>query len=76
MSYEAWGEPDDPPELPDGWWDEDQVAEAKARIAALEATLKGIAEANFKEWDEGLNTAEEFVRWAKSRAAHALTPNK
>ncbi len=32
MSYEVWGEPDDPPELPGGWWDEDSVLEAQECI--------------------------------------------
>jgi len=35
MSWEAWGEPDDGPELPDGWWDEDQVADVEAAVKAL-----------------------------------------
>lgn len=29
MSYEAWGEPDDQQELPDGWLDEDQANELR-----------------------------------------------
>ncbi len=32
MSYEVWCEPDDPPELPDGCWDEDSVLEAQECI--------------------------------------------
>ena len=35
MSWEAWGEPDDGPELPDGWWDKDQVAGVEAAVNAL-----------------------------------------
>ncbi len=42
MSLEAWGdEPDYGPELPEGWWDQDQVAEAEQRIAELEARVAG-----------------------------------
>lgn len=40
MSYEVWGEPDDGPELPDGWWDDDQVGGVVEAIKALsEETL-------------------------------------
>jgi len=35
MSYEAWGEPDDGPELPDNWWDEDQTAGVQEAVRAL-----------------------------------------
>ena len=35
MSYEVWGEPDDGPDLPDGWWDEDQVAGVQEATKAL-----------------------------------------
>lgn len=44
MSYEVWGEPDDPPMLPEGCWDEDQVYEvveaAKALHERREAVLR------------------------------------
>lgn len=40
MSWEAWGEPDDGPELPEGWWDEDDVAGVQDAVKALcEETL-------------------------------------
>jgi len=40
MSYEAWGESYDGPELPDGWWDEEQVSGVKEAVKALcEETL-------------------------------------
>lgn len=35
----AWLEPDDPPELPEGWWDEDSVKEAEDKIKHLESEL-------------------------------------
>lgn len=34
-------------------------------------TLAGIVSADYRKWEE-LANAEEFVRWAKSRANHAL----
>lgn len=37
MSYEAWGEPDDPPELPEGCWDEDTVLTVQEAVRALRA---------------------------------------
>lgn len=33
MSWEAWGDPPDPPELPDGWLDEDQANELHHALA-------------------------------------------
>lgn len=38
----------------------------------LRATLDGIAYANYREWEDGMNTADDFVRWAQSRARNAL----
>jgi hypothetical protein len=36
MSLEAWGdEPDYGPELPEGWWDDDQVASVRGAVEAL-----------------------------------------
>ena len=43
-----------------------------SRIERLHETLRGIAAADWKEWQE-LASAEEFVRWAKARALHTLT---
>ena len=42
------------------------------KIDRLSESLKGIANSDYKNWQE-LSTPEEFVRWAKSRAVHALT---
>lgn len=47
----SWLEPDDPPELPDGWWDEDQVKDVVESVKNLLAeqvyedrnVLKGIS---------------------------------
>lgn len=35
MSWEAWGDPPDGPELPEGWWDEDQVSAMRDAVMAL-----------------------------------------
>ena len=35
MSWEAWGEPDEGPELPEGWWDEEQVGAMQEAVKAL-----------------------------------------
>ena len=43
-------------------------------IARLRETLQGIADADWRKWEE-LASPHEFVRWAKARALHALTPN-
>jgi hypothetical protein len=43
-------------------------------LARLRETLQGIADADWRRWEE-LATPDEFVRWAKSRAAAALRPN-
>lgn len=50
--------------------------EANAALIAsapeLYAELQNILNADYRHWDDGYNTAEEFVRWAKSRARNAL----
>jgi hypothetical protein len=64
---------------------ETENATLRARVAELEKyaalrnvlettkeTLHGIVRANWRDWQE-LASADEFVRWAKSRANHALT---
>ncbi len=58
---------------------ERDVAQARLKLAAegiehMRETLQGIADADWRRWEE-LATPDEFVRWAKSRAAHALRPN-
>ena len=41
----------------------------------LRETLQSIVDADWRKWQE-LASPEEFVRWAKARANHALvTPN-
>ena len=40
MSWEAWGDPPEGPELPEGWWDEDMVLAMQEAVKALsEETL-------------------------------------
>lgn len=43
MSYEAWGEPDDGPELPDGWLDEDDAQALRDENSVLRAALAELA---------------------------------
>ena len=40
----------------------------------MRETLQSIVDADWRKWQE-LASPEEFVRWAKARANHALTPN-
>lgn len=47
---------------------------AAEEIERLRETLQGIADADWRKWEE-LADPNEFVRWAKSRANHALTYN-
>jgi hypothetical protein len=47
---------------------------AANEIERLRETLEGIANADWRNWEE-LASPDEFVRWAKSRAQHALTHN-
>lgn len=60
------------------WCDADDVLKLEAKVADLLAenermrvTLRGIANANWKEWDE-MASPDHFVEWAKSRARHTL----
>lgn len=55
-----------------GW---ESGTKAIAENLLLRATLRGIVEADWRKWEE-LAHAEEFVRWAKNRAAHALAGGK
>jgi hypothetical protein len=53
--------------------------EAKANALLIAAApdllqeLRNIANADYRHWEDGHNTAEEFVLWAKSRARHAIS---
>lgn len=47
------------------------MREAKDTIERMTETLHGIVEADWRRWQE-LACPNEFVRWAKSRANHAL----
>jgi len=52
------------------------ISEENARLIAaapeLLETLKAIRDAEWRGWEE-LASPEEFVRWAKSRANHAIS---
>lgn len=46
--------------------------ELRSELSRLRATLQGIADANWRDWDVELASPEQFVQWAQSRARHAL----
>lgn len=50
----------------------DEVFKLRAQLAGVRETLEGIALADWRGWDDGLNTADSFVSWAKNRARHTL----
>lgn len=41
-------------------------------VEFMRDTLRGISEADWRNWEE-LASPDEFVRWAKHRANHALS---
>ena len=51
---------------PSEFWD------ALNEIERLRRTLTGIRDSNWKTWDDGFNTIEEFERWVKVRCNHVL----
>jgi hypothetical protein len=50
---------------------EKAIRELEKQNADLVATLQGIANADWRTWEE-LASPHEFVRWAKARANHAI----
>ena len=50
------------------------MCQAADELERMRETLQGIAKADWRNWEE-LASPHEFVRWAKARAMHALTPN-
>lgn len=54
-----------------------RVGIAEARIVEaskdLLQELRNIANADYRHWEGGHNTAEDFVLWAKIRARHAIS---
>lgn len=40
MSWEAWGDPEDPPELPEGWLDEEDAEELRRNVGDLAILVK------------------------------------
>ena len=75
MSYEAWGDGEDPPELPEGCWDEDAVLEAQECIdraaVFLEDVIPQIGELCIQDYDN-LNQLGILLEKLKSRKT---TPN-
>jgi len=63
--------------LPDGAIDGGLKIDIEAALVAdnmrMRETLQAIVDADWRKWQE-LASSEEFVRWAKSRANHALLP--
>ena len=49
-----------------------RAEKAESQLAELRTTLQGIADADYREWDDGFNTPFAFIDWAKSRAACAI----
>lgn len=51
-------------------------SEANALLIAaaplMYAELQNIVNADYRHWEDGRNTAEEFVRWVKNRAQFIL----
>ena len=52
--------------------DEIDWVQCRARIAELETELRNIANANLRDWHPSMGTPEAFMKWAQSRACHAL----
>jgi hypothetical protein len=69
VSYEAWGEPDDGPELPEGWLDEDAAQELRDRITELETQIASRPAAD----ETPRNTV--FARILMDAAAKSGDPN-
>lgn len=53
------------------WYECKRFSRVDEENAMLRETLKSILDADWTTWQE-LSSPEEFVRWAKSRAQHAL----
>jgi hypothetical protein len=51
-----------------------EVEALRAENDRMRETLQGILDSDWRKWEE-LASPEEFVRWAKARAKHALTPH-
>lgn len=49
---------------------ERETARLRAENERMRETLRGIRDANWREWDNA--SADEFVAWAQSRARHVL----
>lgn len=71
MSYEVWGEPDDGPELPDGWLDEDGAQELRDEITRLNAIIHTPHADDF--W-KAVSIEAEFQRQTRSADDGDKTP--
>ncbi len=52
---------------------EQQNEQLQAQVASACEFYQSIINANYRTWDCGLDNADEFVRWIKSRAVHAMS---
>ena len=43
MSWEAWGDPEDPPELPDGWLCEEEAEDLRRNVGDLAMLVARLA---------------------------------
>ena len=48
MSWEAWGDPEDPPELPDGWLCEEEAEDLHRTVGDLAQLVARLARALLK----------------------------
>jgi len=46
----------------------ERVLELERGLCDCRITLERIFEAKWRKWEDGLNTPEEFIAWAKNRA--------
>jgi hypothetical protein len=49
-----------------------KLSEVCRERKVLRETLQGIANADWRKWDEEMRSPDEFAKWAKSRAQHTL----
>jgi len=72
VSYEVWGEPDDGPELPDGWLDEDGAQDLRDEIARLNAIIHTPHSDDF--W-KAVSIEAEFQRQTRAADDGDKTPS-
>lgn len=53
----------------------DEIERLAEQVRVLRETMQGIVSSDWRRWEE-LASPDEFVRWAKARANHALEQTK